>query len=189
MPTKTKISGIEFLSYVCNASGAQDTTYEELEAIAKSGSAAIVMKTCTIEPRLGNPQPRCTHTPLGLIQSMGWPNLGYKKYLAFAAKLKKKYDKPIIASIGGFSDKDYRQMTSAFQKSAVDLIEISLSCPNLDDHPQVGYDFKATDALLAQLVALGPKPLGLKLPAYLDSVLQEKMAKIIKNIRFLLSPA
>ncbi len=181
--TKTKITGIEFDSYILNASGAKDTTLKELEIIGNSASSGIVMKSCTLEPRKGNPEPRCIKTPLGIIQSMGWPNLGYWKYLKFASLLKKKYDKPIIVSVAGFSPKDYLKITSAFQDSQVDLIEINLSCPNIENHPQVAYDFEKTNKLLRLLSKLGPKPIGLKLPAYLDFVQQEQMAKIIKKNR------
>jgi len=181
--TKTKIAGVEMDSCVFNASGVNDTSIEELEQIGKSKSGAIVIKTATIEAREGNPEPRCVQTELGLIQSMGWPNLGYEKYVEASFSLKEKYDKPIVASVGGFSIEDYVKITGAFQKSAVDLIEISLSCPNLDNHPQTGYDFEETEKLLSQLIDLGTKPLGLKLGAYLDSVLQEKMAEIIRKYK------
>ena len=181
MNTQTKLSNINFSSYIINATGVKDTTFKELKMLAESSSGAVVMKTCTLEARDGNPNPRCVATPLGLIQSMGWPNLGYKEYIKFAEKLKAKYSKPIIASVGGFSLEDYKIIVGAFQKSKVDLIEISLSCPNLDNHPQIGYDFEETDRLLSQLVNLGEKPIGLKLPAYLDFALQEKMAEIIKK--------
>ncbi len=181
METKTKIAGAELNSFVLNASGVRDTTLEELEIIGKSNSSAIVMKSCTIEPREGNPEPRCAETPLGIIQSMGWPNLGYKKYIEFTSLLKEKYHKPIIASTAGFSTKEYKEITSAFQNSPVDFIEVSVSCPNIENHPQVGYDFEATEELLSQISNLGPKPLGLKLPAYLDFIQQKQMAKIIKK--------
>lgn len=183
MNMKTKIAGVELGGYISNASGAKDMTFAELEAIAKSESAAIILKTCTLQPRKGNPQPRYAETSLGMIQSMGWPNLGYKKYIEFSRILKEKYNKPIIASVGGFSIEDYIEITAAFQKSQADLIEISLSCPNLENHPQIGYDFETTEKFLSKLAGLGKKPLGLKLPAYLDSVLQEKMSRIIKKYK------
>jgi len=183
MNTQVKLLNKNFNSCIVNASGVKDTTFKELKMLEKSDSGAIVMKTCTLNPRKGNPRPRCVATSLGLIQSMGWPNLGYKKYIEFAKKIKEKSNKPIIASVGGFSIEEYRKITKAFQKSEVDLIEISLSCPNLNNHPQIGYDFGETEKLLSQLINLGKKPLGLKLPAYLDSVLQEKMVKIIKKYK------
>ena len=64
--TTTKIAGVGLPSYIFNAAGPNDVTYEELEIIAKSASSAVTMKSCTIEPREGNEEPRYADLPLGL---------------------------------------------------------------------------------------------------------------------------
>lgn len=186
MTFKTKIVGVELESYVCNASGPADSTLEELEGIANSNSSAIVMKSCTTEPRDGNPEPRYVRLPLGSIQSMGLPNLGYKEYVNIAAQLK-KYNKPIIASIAGFSAEDYQQMVKAFQNSDVDLIEVNLSCPNLEGKSQIAYDFEQAEEVLRKISNLGKKPIGLKLPPYYDFIFHKRMAKLVEkyNIDFI----
>ena len=182
MITKTKIAGLEFQSYVGNASGPLDSTLEELEIIANSNSSVVMMKSCTVQPRMGNDEPRYVRLPLGSLQSMGLPNLGYQKYIEFASQLK-KYNKPIIASIAGLSIEDYLIMVQAFQKSDVDLIEVNLSCPNLEGKPQVAYDFEYTEKVLSAISNLGNKPLGLKLPPYYDFVHHEQMAEIIRKYK------
>jgi len=186
MMIKTKIANIEFNSYVLNASGPDDTTFEELEIIAKSNSAAITMKSCTLEPREGNEEPRYIRFPLGSIQSMGLPNLGYQEYIKLAPQLK-KYNKPIIASIAGFSIKDYQELVEAFQNSEVDLIEVNLSCPSIDGKSVIAYDFEQTEEVLAKTLNLGKKPLGLKLPPYYDLSHYKQIAKLVKkyNISFI----
>lgn len=182
MTTKTKIAGIEFQSYVCNASGPLDSTLEELGIIANSASSAIMMKSSTVQPREGNDEPRYVRLPLGSIQSMGLPNLGYKEYVKFTSRLK-KYNKPIIASVAGLSVEDYQIMVRAFQKSDADLIEVNLSCPNLEGKPQVAYDFEQTEKVLSIISNLGDKPLGLKLPPYYDFVHHKQMAEIIRKYK------
>jgi len=180
MITETKIAKIKFDSYICNASGPIDSTLEELKKIAESNSSAIIMKSCTIEMREGNQKPRYAELPMGSIQSMGLPNLGYKEYIKIATKLK-KYNKPIIASIAGLSIEDYKQMTQAFQNSEVDLIEINLSCPNIEGKPEVAYDFKQIEKILNEISKLGNKPLGLKLPTYYNTFQFKKMAELIEK--------
>ena len=86
---------------VFNASGPNCTTLEELEKIAESASDYIMMKSCTLEPREGNPSPRYQSFSGGSINSMGLPNLGYEKYIEFSHILREKYHKPIIASSVG----------------------------------------------------------------------------------------
>ena len=166
METKTKIAGIEFNSFVLNASGVNDSTLEELEEIAKSDSAAVMTKSCTVEPRKGSEEPRYFRLPLGSIQSMGLPNLGYKEYLKFIPGLK-KYGKPVIVSVAGFSPDEYRIMVKAFQESEVDLIEVNLSCHNIGGKQPVAYNLKQTEEVLSKISGLGEKPIGLKLPPIL----------------------
>lgn len=182
MTTKTKIAGVELDSYICNASGPLDSTLEELESIANSKSSAIIMKSCTIEPREGNQEPRYVRLPLGSIQSMGLPNLGYREYVKFASQLK-KYNKPVIASVAGLSVEDYGKMVEAFQNSDVDLIEVNLSCPNLEGKPQVAYDFEQTEKVLHRISNLGKKPIGLKFPPYYDFVHHKQMADLFEKYK------
>src|SRR3990167_2406764 len=102
----TKIAGVKFETCVINTSGPADETLKQLEIIAKSGSSAITMKSCTLEAREGNPEPRYANLEFGSINSMGLPNLGYKAYVEFSKILKKKYKKPIVASISGMCLED-----------------------------------------------------------------------------------
>lgn len=179
--TGTTIAGVPFASYVFNASGPKDVTLEELRTIASSGSSAVVMKSCTIEPRQGNEEPRYVDVPLGSINSMGLPNLGYGEYVKIASTLKKETKKPIIASLAGMKPDDLPVLVNAFLKSDVDLIELNLSCPNLKGKPQIAYDFEATDRILDAVTKNLTKPLGIKLPPYFDPVHWEQAASIFRN--------
>lgn len=181
----TSLAGIPITSCIGNASGPRDASLEELCALGTSESATIMMKSCTILPREGNPEPRYASIPHGSINSSGLPNLGYQAYLSFIPELK-KYRKPLIASISGFSADEYIIMVTAFQKSDIDMIEVNLSCPNIVGKPQVGYDFDQTKIILQAISHLGDKPVGLKLPPYFDLVHFEIMADIIKQfpVRF-----
>ncbi len=74
-------------------------------------------------------------------------------------------------------------MVEAFQKSDADLIEVNLSCPNLEGKSQVAYDFEQTEKVLIAISNLGNKPLGLKLPPYYDLVHHKQMADLIKKYK------
>jgi len=177
--TKTQIAGVSLDSYVFNASGPNDVTLEQLKVIAASGSAAITTKTATLEPRDGNEEPRYVEVPLGSINSMGLPNLGYAAYIQIASQLKELTKKPIIASLVGMKPEDIPVLMAAFMESDVDLIELNLSCPNLKGKPQIAYDFEMTDQILKDVTKNMKKPLGLKLPPYFDPVHWDQAAAII----------
>lgn len=177
----TKIASTKFESCIFNTSGPLDTTLEELEVIAKSASSAITMKSCTIEPREGNPLPRYADLEFGSINSMGLPNLGYKSYVKFSKVLKKKFKKPIIASICGMTLEDDVLMFKAFNDSPVDLIEFNPGSPNTIGKPIIGYDALEMDRLLDAVSQISKKPFGLKLPPYFDLVHFDQIAQVIKK--------
>ena len=180
--TKTQIAGVTLPSAVFNAAGPKDVTFEELSVLAESGSGGVVIKTCTLDPREGNEEPRYCDVPLGSINSMGLPNLGLAAYIEMLPKLKSLTKKPIIASLAGMKPDDFPVLTKAFQESEVDLIELNFSCPNLKGKPQIGYDFDMTERLLKDLFALGgKKPIGIKLPPYFDPVHWDTAANIFKK--------
>lgn len=187
---QASIAGIKLAGFACNASGPMCTTLNELKDLGTSGSAAIVMKSCTLEAREGNPEPRYARLPSGVIQSMGLPNLGYQEYIRFSHILKEEFpNKPIIASVAGLDNiGDYLIMVNAFQEEgAVDLIEVNLSCPNIPGKPQIAYDMETVERLLVLLSEIGEKPIGLKLPAYPDLSFHRKMAELIRRyeVRFI----
>ena len=177
----TKIFGVKFETCVFNTAGPADVTLKELEVIARSKSSAITMKSCTLEPRKGNPEPRYADLKFGSINSMGLPNLGYKAYVKFSKILKEKYKKPVVASISGMTLKDNIVIFKAFNDSPVDLIEFNPGSPNTIGKPIVGYDYQEMDRLLDGVSKVCRKPWGVKLPAYFDLVHFEQIAKVIKK--------
>lgn len=180
MSTRTSIAGVPFPSYIFNAAGPNDVTLDELRVIGDSASGAIVMKSCTLEPRKGNEEPRYTDLPLGSINSMGLPNLGCAEYARIAPMLK-GYGKPVITSLAGLAPDDYPRLMEAFQDSEADLIEVNLSCPNVKGKPQIGYDFEQSDRILASIDRFDAKPMGVKLPPYFDRIHQEQMAAVLRK--------
>ena len=177
----TEIAGIKLETCVFNTAGPADVTLNELEVIARSKSSAITMKSCTLEPREGNPKPRYADLEFGSINSMGLPNLGYKAYIKFTKILKKKYRKPMIASISGMTLEDNIVIFKAFNDSPVDFIEFNPGSPNTIGKPIVGYDTEEMDRLLDAVSKVCKKPFGVKLPAYFDMVHFEKTAQVIKK--------
>jgi len=176
----TTIAGVRFSSCFMNASGALCVTRQELEALGRSRSGAIVTKSMTLEPRSGNPEPRYHGFPAGSINSMGLPNLGYLAYARIIPELR-KFGKPIIASIAGFREEDFVTIAGVINESRPDLIEVNLSCPNIPGEPQIGYDAQASERLLMKVRKVVSVPMGVKLPPYFDPAHQEKMVGVLER--------
>jgi len=166
-----------------NASGPLCATYDDLLKVGQSSSGAIILKSATIEPRDGNLGPRYFENDSISINSMGLPNPGYKKLAEMIPKLKEKLNKPIIASISGFSKKDYLEMIKEFDSKGADILEINLSCPNIIGKPQAGYNFEYSKEVLEEARKITNKPIAVKLPPYLDLVHQKQIAEILINAK------
>lgn len=174
----TTIAGVTFPSCFMNASGALCVTRDELEALGKSGTGAIVTKSMTIESRQGNPTPRYYGFSGGSINSMGLPNLGYKAYAELISDLR-RFGKPVIASVAGLGEDDFPTIAEAINAVQPDLIEVNLSCPNIPGKPQIGYDPETSERVLKKVRRLITVPMGVKLPPYFDPAHHEAMGKVI----------
>lgn len=174
--------GLDFVNCFMNASGARCMTEDELHALGESKAGAIVIKSATIEPRTGNPEPRYFENEWGSINSMGLPNPGYKAYCAMISRLK-KHRKPVIASIAGFKIEEFVEMTKAFDAAGADAMEINLSCPNVAGKSQACYDLDYSEEVLKRVRASTQKPLTVKLSPYLDIAPRVAMAQALKRAR------
>ncbi len=180
MDLSVTIAGVRVPSCFMNAAGARCVTREELEALGRSRSGAIVTKSMTLEPRQGNPEPRYCGFPGGSINSMGLPNLGYLAYADLIPSLR-RFGKPVIASVAGLCEDDFVTIAAVIDKSGPDLIEVNLSCPNLPGKPQIGYDPEASERLIRRVRQVVTVPMGVKLPPYFDPAHHDVMAQVIRR--------
>lgn len=180
MDCTTRLANHTFKHVIMNASGAHCMTAEELHEIYHAETAAIVTKSCTLQPRQGNPTPRYTGIPLGSINSMGLPNLGLHFYQSFLQE--NLGDKPIFLSLAGLSMEENLEMLQQLnQSNSQAIIELNLSCPNIPGKPQTGYDFQRSLQVLSEVYKFNQLPLGVKLPPYFDIVHFEQMATILNQ--------
>ena len=164
------------------ASGVHCMTTTELVELEQSNAGAFITKSCTLNERAGNPEPRYFDVPLGSINSMGLPNRGFDYYLDYALNYEKQQTQPLFFSIAGMSAAENLEMLTLIEKSDFQgITELNLSCPNVPGKPQLAYDFEATEDLLQQVFARFTKPLGIKLPPYFDLAHFDQMAEILNQ--------
>ncbi|GGY05213.1 dihydroorotate dehydrogenase A (fumarate) [Paludibacterium paludis] len=173
--------GLSMASPLFNASGVMCRHADELDRLAASCAGAVITKSCTLEPRAGNPEPRYAALPFGSINSMGLPNEGFRYYLDYARRYDYGRGKPLFVSVSGMSADE--TLTILGELARLDLPclpEVNLSCPNVPGKPQTGYDFAASAALLDAIVRIYPKTFGVKLPPYFDPVHFDMMADVLR---------
>jgi len=117
-----------FANPFMNASGVHCMTTTELVELEQSNAGAFITKSCTLNERAGNPEPRYFDVPLGSINSMGLPNRGFDYYLDYALNYEKQQTQPLFFSIAGMSAAENLEMLTMIEKSDFQgITELNLS--------------------------------------------------------------
>lgn len=170
-----EIAGIKMQNPVMNASGTfEPEAYKDLFDLSKLG--AIVTKSVTLNPRVGNPQPRIYEVVGGMINRIGLQNVGVRKFVAGKLPnlhMLKPIHLPLIVSVAGESVEEYLNtaiILEAESKGRIAGLEINVSCPNVEK----GLIFGSDPGLLFELVrALKRRislPLIIKLTPNVDDI-------------------
>lgn len=133
MNTKVNLCGIELSNPVIPASGTFGFGYEFAELYDINILGTFSFKGTTKDPRFGNPTPRIAETPMGMINAVGLQNPGVEKVIGEELpKLKKCFNKPVMANVSGFSIDEYVYTCEKIDKcEQVGWIEVNISCPNV----------------------------------------------------------
>lgn len=125
-----KIGKLALKNPVMAASGTFGPEYGSLTDLDKLG--AIIMKTITLNKRVGNLPPRIAETPSGMLNSIGLENKGIDDFIKDKIPLVSKVKAPIIASIAGEDENEFKELARRINKiKRIAGIEINLSCPNI----------------------------------------------------------
>jgi dihydroorotate dehydrogenase (NAD+) catalytic subunit len=93
---------------------------------------AICCKGTTLRPRIGNPTPRVTETPGGMLNSIGLQNPGVDVVVEKYARTWAGWKVPVIVNVAGESVRDYVEVTRRLEGvPGVAGIELNISCPNV----------------------------------------------------------
>jgi len=120
-----------------NASGCLDALVAPDVALQLD---ALVTKTVTPEPRQGNAPCRIAELDHGMLNAIGLANPGRERFLAEVLPSLRALGVPLWVSVGGFSARDYAETCSALDGV---VIELNLSCPNVDDAPETAAEIVA----------------------------------------------
>lgn len=166
-----KIAGVALKNPVITASGTFGfgREYNALYPLSRLGG--ISCKGTTLHERLGNPPPRIAETPSGILNSVGLQNPGVDAFIREDLPWLKEQGTVVIANLAGSAISDYCQAAEKLDETAVDMIELNISCPNVK---QGGASFGTACASAQEITAavrkVTRKPLILKLTPNVTSI-------------------
>ena len=160
------LCGIELSNPVIPASGTFGFGYEFAELYDINILGTFSFKGTTKDPRFGNPTPRIAETPMGMINAVGLQNPGVEKVIGEELpKLKKCFNKPVMANVSGFSIDEYVYTCEKIDKcEQVGWIEVNVSCPNVHGGGMAfGTSAEGAAEVVKAVKAVTTKPIIVKL--------------------------
>lgn len=151
MITKIALPGLVLDNPIIPASGTFGYGYEFARFYDLNILGSFSMKATTLKPRYGNPLPRIAEAKCGMLNAIGLQNPGVDVVINEEfVKLKKVYDKKIIANVAGSCIEDYVEVAKRLdQEDIVAIIELNVSCPNVKEG---GIAFGSDEKVLFELV-------------------------------------
>ena len=164
MDTKVSIAGVEFKNPVMTASGTFGSGMEYCDFVDIAKLGAIVTKGVANVPWPGNPTPRVTETPSGMLNAIGLQNPGIDVFIERDLEFLKKIDVPVIVNVCGKSVEDYLEVVERLSDTDVAMLEINVSCPNVKEGAiAFGQKKEALSDITKRIKAIAKQPVIMKL--------------------------
>jgi dihydroorotate dehydrogenase (NAD+) catalytic subunit len=157
--------GLVLANPIMVASGTFGYGVEYGDVVDVQRIGAICCKGTTLRPRVGNPPPRVTETPGGMLNSIGLQNPGVDAVIEKYGPIWQGWQVPVIVNVAGESIEDYVEVVRRLDGvPGVAGIELNISCPNVGKGGlQFAIDRDAARAVTAAVRRATELPLLVKL--------------------------
>ena len=164
MNMKVNIAGVEQKNPVMTASGTFGSGAEYSELVDLNKLGAVVTKGVANVPWPGNPTPRVAEVYGGMLNAIGLQNPGMEVFCRRDLPFLKQFDTKIIVNVCGHAPEEYLEVVERLAAEEVDLLEINISCPNVNaGFLAFGQDPKHVEALTAEIKKKAKQPVIMKL--------------------------
>jgi dihydroorotate dehydrogenase (NAD+) catalytic subunit len=148
---RARLGQLELPSPVLAASGCAGAGRELAQFTDVARIGAVITKSVTLEPRAGNPAPRLTETPSGMLSSPGLQGPGIDGFLQRDLPWLLSRGARAVVSIAGHTIREYAELAVRLSDAAgVSAIEVNLGCP---DAGAAGRPFALDATAAGQVVA------------------------------------
>jgi dihydroorotate dehydrogenase (NAD+) catalytic subunit len=160
------IAGVRFKNPVLTASGTFAYGLEFAHLMDLGTIGGIVVKGISLKEIKGNPPPRIYETASGMLNAIGWQNIGATKFISEKLPGLRKYDTRIVVNVVGFDMAEYLDVIRFLNDCpGISALELNISCPNVK---KGGFHFnrdpKDTFTITEQAKKASPRiPLWVKL--------------------------
>ena len=173
-------AGLKLINPVFTASGTCGYGDELGDFMDVNHLGGFVTKSISLKPRKGNAPPRIVETDSGMLNAIGWANIGLDKFIEEKLPVIRKMTPAVFVNIAGETIAEYAAVVERLAgESSIAGFELNISCPNVE-HGGVSFGTdpaQVTDITKAVKEASGGKILMVKLaPAVTDISVMAKAA-------------
>src|SRR3954453_23328159 len=141
-----------FTASGCAAAGRELSAFNDF-----TGLGGVVTKSIQLNARSGRPTPRMAETPSGMLNSIGLQGPGIDVFLDRDLRWLDHNGVRSVVSIAGGSVDDFGKLAARLRGQPVSMIEVNISCPNVEDRGQVfACDPSASAAVMAAVRRSAP---------------------------------
>jgi dihydroorotate dehydrogenase (NAD+) catalytic subunit len=135
---RTNLAWFQLPNPVLTASGCAASGRELAQFFDVAELGAVVTKSIMANPRSGRPTPRMAETPSGMLNSIGLQGPGIDSFIKNDLAWLAKHGARTVVSIAGGHTDEFVEITRKLRgHSAVSMIEVNISCPNVESRGQV----------------------------------------------------
>jgi len=93
----------------------------------------FITKSITLAPRKGNATPRIVETDSGMLNAIGWANIGLDKFIEEKLPVIRKMSPAVFVNVAGETVADYVAVVERLAaESSIAGFELNISCPNVE---------------------------------------------------------
>jgi dihydroorotate dehydrogenase (NAD+) catalytic subunit len=166
-------AGIRLANPVFTASGTSGYADELSDFMDVSSLGGFITKSITVKPRKGNATPRIVETDSGMLNAIGWANIGLDAFIEEKLAALEKLSCAVFVNIAGETIDEYVAVAERLAgERAIVGLELNISCPNVE---LGGVSFGTEPEQVAEVTSAVKKVAG-------DKILMVKLPPAVTDV-------
>jgi len=133
MKLNVDFCGVKFKNPLVLASGVLGVTGASLRFVVENGAGGVTTKSIWRDGHTGHPNPVIIANDHFMLNAVGLPDAGIEKAHIEIGEYMKNKPAPLIANIVEARIADFAEVAEKVTALKPDMIEVNISCPNVED--------------------------------------------------------
>jgi dihydroorotate dehydrogenase (NAD+) catalytic subunit len=182
---KARLGPIELRSPLIAASGTVGSVWEWVEVADVAPYGAAVAKSVAPVAWPGRAAPRLAPAGPGMLNGIGIQNPGIEAWSEMMAARIEGLGVPVWGSAVGETPDEFAMVAKGLAAAGVPVVEVNLSCPNLEDGRMFSLDASRSAEVMAAVASASEVPVGAKLSPNTDDIVGVAAACLEAGATFL----